>query len=375
MLKRKIETILIEYLRPNKVVLLLGARRVGKTVLAKKIEKEFKGNSLYLNAEEVTTREIFSTRNLSSYKRNLEGIELLVVDEAQTIPEIGQILKLIVDEIAGIKILATGSSAFDLLNKFGEPLTGRSFSFYLYPFSQEELMEAENPIIAKQNLDERLIFGMYPELSEYQTLQAKKTYLNNLINTYLLKDILAIDGLRGTSKIMDLLKLLAYQIGNEVSPHELGKQLGMSKNTVDKYLDLLQKVFIIFEVKAYSKNLRKEVSKNRKWYFIDNGVRNGIISEFTEVGIRKDTGQLWENFMISERLKLHNNGQSGTKLYFWRTYDQQEIDLVEETERQLNAFEIKWRQSKAKVPVAWKNTYPEAGFKLIKKEDFPGWVI
>lgn len=375
MLKRKIETLLGEYLLPNKVVLLLGARRVGKTVLAKKIKKEFKGNSLYLNAEEATTREIFSTRNVSSYKRNFEGIELLVVDEAQTIPDIGQIFKLIVDEIAGIKILATGSSAFDLLNKFGEPLTGRSFSFYLYPFSQEELMEVENPIIAKQNLDERLIFGMYPELSEYQTLQAKKSYLINLINTYLLKDILAIDGLRGTSKIMDLLKLLAYQIGNEVSPHELGKQLGMSKNTIDKYLDLLQRVFIIFEVKAFSKNLRKEVSKNRKWYFIDNGVRNGIISEFTDVGIRKDTGQLWENFTISERLKLHNNKQSGTKLHFWRTYDQQEIDLVEETEGQLNAFEIKWRHSKAKVPVAWKNTYPGAGFRLIKKEDFPDWVI
>lgn len=375
MIKRTVEKLLLQYLRPNKVVLLLGARRVGKTVLAKKTEREFKGNSLYLNAEEATTRDIFSTRNLSSYKRNFEGIELLVIDEAQTIPEIGQILKLMVDEIAGIKILVTGSSAFDLLNKFGEPLTGRSFSFYLYPFSQEELMDTENPIKARQNLDDKLIFGMYPELPEYPTLQEKKTYLNNLIHTYLLKDILAIDGLRGTSKIMDLLKLLAYQIGIEVSPHELGKQLGMSKNTVDKYLDLLQKVFIIFEVKAYSKNLRKEISKNRKWYFVDNGVRNGIISEFTELGIRRDSGQLWENFMISERMKLHSNRQSGTKLHFWRTYDQQEIDLVEETEGQLKAFEIKWGQSKVKAPVAWKNAYPEAGFTLILKEDFPAWLV
>ncbi len=375
MLNRKIEPVIKEYLRPNKVVVLLGARRVGKTMLAKKIEKEHEGNTIYLNAEDAITREILSTRNVSSYKRNLEGIDLMVIDEAQTIPDIGQILKLIVDEIDGIKILATGSSAFDLLNKFGEPLTGRSFSFHLFPFSQEELMEIENPIKAKQKLEERLLFGMYPELTEYNTIAQKKTYLNNLINTYLLKDILAIDGLRGTSKIMDLLKLIAYQVGNEVSPHELGKQLGMSKNTVDKYLNLLQKVFIIFELKAFSKNLRKEVSKNRKWYFVDNGVRNAIISDFSPIEIRKDVGQLWENFILSERLKSHNNQQSDTKMYFWRTYDQQEIDLVEETEGHLNAFEIKWRQGKVKVPVAWKNNYPNSRFMLINKEDFPEWVL
>lgn len=174
MLKRKIEPILLQYLLPNKVVLLTGAQRVGKTILAKEIEKKFEGNSLYLNAEDATTREILGTRNALSYKRNLEGIDLLIIDEAQTIPDIGQILKLIVDEIAGIKILATGSSAFDLLNKFGEPLMGRSFSFHLYPFSQEELMKIENPIKAKQNFGEKLIFGMYPELSEYDTVQGKK---------------------------------------------------------------------------------------------------------------------------------------------------------------------------------------------------------
>lgn len=375
MLNRKIESTIKEYLRPNKVVVLIGARRVGKTILAKKIEKEYEGNTIYLNAEDAITREILGTRIVSSYRRNFEGVDLLVIDEAQTIPEIGQILKLIVDEIKGIKVLATGSSAFDLMNKFGEPLTGRSFSFHLFPFSQGELMEIETPIESKHKLGEKLLFGMYPELTTYTTIAEKKTYLNNLVNTYLLKDILAMDDLRGTSKIMSLLKLLAYQVGNEVSPHELGKQLGMSKNTVDKYLNLLQKVFIIFELKAFSKNLRKEVSKNRKWYFVDNGVRNAIISDFSPIETRKDVGQLWENFLLSERLKLHNNKQSDTKMYFWRTYDQQEIDLVEETDGQLNAFEIKWQQTKVKIPIAWKNAYPDAGFRIIQKEDFPDWII
>ena len=303
MIGRQIESILLQYLKPNKVVVLLGARRIGKTTLIKKIERTFERNTLYLNAEDTLSKEILETKSISSYKRNFEGIDLLIIDEAQVIPEIGKILKLIVDELEGIKVLATGSSAFDLMNRFGEPLTGRSFTFHLYPFSQSELKEIENPIEMKQNLADKLVFGMYPELLEYKTANEKKTYLNNLVNTYLLKDILALEGLRGSSKIMDLLKLLAWQTGMEVSPHELGKNLNMSKNTVDKYLDLLQKVFVIFELKAFSKNLRKEVSKNRKWYFVDTGVRNAIISDFSPVETRKDVGQLWENFIISERLK------------------------------------------------------------------------
>ncbi|MCD4736306.1 MAG: ATP-binding protein [Bacteroidales bacterium] len=375
MLDRKIESILQEYLRPNKVLILIGARRVGKTVLAKKIEKKFRGNSLYLNAEDAFSREILETGSISSYKRNLEGVDLLLVDEAQTIPEIGRILKLIVDEVKGIRILATGSSVFDLLNKFGEPLTGRSFKFNLFPFSQAELMQVESPVTARQNLEEKLVFGMYPELLEYKKSEEKKIYLNNLVNTYLLKDILAIDGLRGTSKMMDLLKLLAYQIGNEVSPHELGKQLGMSKNTVEKYLDLLQKVYVVFELKAFSKNLRKEVSKNRKWYFVDNGVRNAVISDYSPIELRRDSGQLWENFLLSERLKLHNNSLSGSRMYFWRTYDQQEIDLVEETAGKLKAYEIKWKKGKVKTPVAWNNAYPDADFQSVQKDDYPGWLV
>lgn len=375
MLKRKLTDTIKQYLFPNKVILILGARRVGKTILVKSIEKEFKGNVLFLNAEDSLAKEILETRSISSYKRNLEGIDLLIVDEAQTITAIGQILKLIVDEIQGIRIIATGSSAFDLLNKFGEPLTGRSFTFHLFPFAQAERMEHENRYEAKQKLPERLIYGSYPEISEYNTYKEKELYLFNLINTYLLKDILSIDGLRGTSKIMDLLKLLAFQTGSEVSPHELGKQLGMSKNTVEKYLNLLQKVFVIFELKAFSKNLRKEVSKNRKWYFYDNGIRNAIISDFTPLELRKDLGILWENYMLSERLKINHYNLSETQMYFWRTYDQQEIDLIEENSGQLSAFELKWGKGKVKIPIAWTNTYPNAGFNIIRPEDYPHWIL
>lgn len=374
MLNRKLQSIINKYLIPNKVIVILGARRVGKTILVKSIEKQFQGKVLLLNAEDNLSKEILETRNIASYKRNFEGVELLIIDEAQTIPYIGQILKLIVDEIQGIKIIATGSSAFDLLNKFGEPLTGRSFTFHLYPFSQEELMNKETRIEAKQKLDERLIFGSYPEIEIYSNQSDKRLYLQNLISTYLLKDILVLDGLRGTSKIIDLLKLLAYQLGNEVSPHELGKQLGMSKNTVEKYLNLLQKVFVIFELKAFSKNLRKEVSKNKKWYFYDNGIRNAIISDFTPMEHRKDMGILWENYMLSERTKFNHNNQTETNMFFWRTYDQQEIDLIEENAGKLSAFEFKWSKSKAKIPVAWKNTYPESSFSIVDKTDYPDWI-
>lgn len=375
MLDRKLQTIIVKYLIPNKVILILGARRVGKTVLVKSIEKLFRGSVLFLNAEDSLSKEILETRNIASYKRNLEGVDLLIVDEAQTIPYIGQILKLIVDEVEGIKIIATGSSAFDLLNKFGEPLTGRSFTFNLYPFSQEERMKKETRIEAKQKLEERLIFGSYPEIDNYSKINDKKLYLRNLVNTYLLKDIMALDGLRGTSKIIDLLKLLSYQVGNEVSPHELGKQLGMSKNTIEKYLNLLQKVFVIFELKSFSKNLRKEVSKNKKWYFYDNGIRNAIISDFTAIEHRKDVGMLWENYLLSERIKYNHYNQTDCNMFFWRTYDQQEIDLIEEKAGRLNAFEFKWSKSKSKIPIAWKNAYPESDFSIIDKSDYPDWIV
>lgn len=375
MLARMLKLNIEKYLRPNKVIIILGSRRVGKTVLINQIEKDFHGKVLKLNAEDSLTKEFLGHKSITNYKTTLSGIDLLIIDEAQTIPEIGQILKLIVDEIEGIKIIATGSSAFDLLNKFGEPLTGRSFTFNLFPFSASEFLEIESQFESMQKLEERLIYGSYPELLEYETAAEKQFYLQNLVSTYLLKDIFALDGLRGTSRIFDLLKLLAFQMGGEVSPHELGKQLGMSKNTIDKYLNLLQKVFVIFELTAFSNNLRKEVSKGKKWYFLDNGIRNAIINDFTQIANRRDVGQLWENFILAERLKQNHYALNNKRMYFWRTYDQQEIDLIEVADGKLEAFEIKWGKAKAKEPKAWAKAYPEAKFTVISKQDFPKWLI
>lgn len=363
-----------QFLKPNKVIIILGTRRVGKTVLIKQIEQQFIGKSLLMNAEDSLTRDFLSHKTTANYKSKLQGIDLFILDEAQVIPDIGNILKLIVDEIEGIKIIATGSSSFDLLNRFGEPLTGRSFTFHLFPFSIKEFLSIESPIESITKLEERLVYGMYPELLEYKTNFEKEFYLKNLVNNYLLKDIFSLDGIRGTSKIMDLLKLLAYQTGNEVSLNELGNQLGMSKNTVEKYLDLLSKIFVIYELKAFSKNLRKEVTKSKKWYFCDNGIRNAIIDDFSPISLRKDMGSLWENFIISERLKWNQYKMLNTAMYFWRTYDQQEIDLVEKNKSQLEVFEIKWNKTKSKIPKAWQNTYTDSTFNNITKNNFTNWL-
>lgn len=363
-----------QFLKPNKVIIILGTRRVGKTVLIKQIEQQFVGKSLLMNAEDSLTQDYLSHKTVANYKSKLQGIDLFILDEAQVIPNIANILKLIVDEIEGIKIIATGSSSFDLLNRFGEPLTGRSFTFHLFPFSIKEFLSIESPIESITKLEDRLVYGMYPELLEYKTNFEKEFYLKNLVNNYLLKDIFSLDGIRGTSKIMDLLKLLAYQTGNEVSLNELGNQLGMSKNTVEKYLDLLSKVFIIYELKAYSKNLRKEITKSKKWYFYDNGIRNAIIDDFSPISLRKDVGSLWENYIISERLKWNNYNMFNTAMYFWRTYDQQEIDLVEKNKSSLEVFEIKWNKTKSKIPKAWLKTYPDSTFNNITKNNFTDWL-
>jgi uncharacterized protein len=375
-IERSLESTLIITRRPNKVVILLGARRVGKTVLLKQLMQKSGYKTMYLNGEDFYVSEMLKERSIVNYKNQFTGTERLFIDEAQTIPEIGLILKLIVDEIEGIEVIATGSSAFDLLNRFGDPLTGRSLTYHLFPLSQTELSQMESPLETKQNLNDRLLYGSYPEIFLYQNIEQKKEYLHNLVNTYLLKDIMSIDGLRGASKMIDLLRLIAFQTGNEVSPFELSKNLGISKNTVDKYLDLLSKVFIIFKLGGFSKNLRKEVSKGQKWYFFDNGVRNAIISDFKPLNLRNDAGALWENYIISERYKRNHYNNIYTNMYFWRTYDQQEIDLIEVNEGKQDAFEIKWNQKKTtNPPGGWKANYPEAGFTVINPDNYLDFIV
>ncbi|MBP7496623.1 MAG: ATP-binding protein [Bacteroidales bacterium] len=374
LLERALQITIITNLKPNKVCVLLGARRVGKTILIKEILKGYNEKYLLLNGEDFQVQDMLKERSISNYKRLLQGINLLVIDEASSINDIGKILKLIVDEIDGIKIIATGSSAFDLLNIFGEPLTGRSIIFHLFPVSQSELSRTENFIETSRMLEERLIFGSYPELFQIYDLEGKKIYLQNLVNTYLLKDILAIDGLRNSSKMYDLLKLLAFQIGKEVSINELGLQLRLSKNTIEKYIDLLSKVFVIFKLPGYSKNLRKEIKKSAKWYFYDNGIRNALISNFSPLALRRDIGELWKNYLISERIKSNNYKMKYVNTYFWRTYDQQEIDLIEEYEGKLYAYELKWGNKPVKAPKSWTNAYPNTDFFNINRNNYIEWI-
>lgn len=361
---------------PNKVLILLGARRVGKTELIKSYLEEVPSESyLQLNGEDINDVNLLKERSVNNYKRLLAGIELLVIDEAQNVPEIGMILKLIVDAIDGIKIIATGSSMFDLSNKLGEPLVGRKNTLYLFPLAQIEFFQNENYKQTLENLEERLLFGGYPELIQYDNWDDKKEYLFEIINSYLLKDILIFEGIKHADKIYDLLRLIAYQVGKEVSVQELANQLQLSKNTVANYLDLLSKVFILFKIEGFSRNLRKEIVKSNRWYFYDNGIRNAIINNFNTLDSRNDIGDLWENYLAYERMKKQQYHKIKTNNYFWRTYDQQELDWLEEIGDKLEGFEFKWNENKkVKIPTAFAKAYPEAVFSVINKGNYLDFI-
>lgn len=369
-IRRTLQDKITTRMKPNKVMIIFGARRVGKTYLMKQIIKEFTGNTLYLNGEDYETLSLLDKQSISNYQHLLEGVNLLAIDEAQNIPDIGSKLKLIVDEIPNIKVIASGSSSFDLLNRAGEPLVGRSKQFILAPFSQTEIKSTESFLQTKRNLEARLIYGAYPEVVLADSFEIRKEYLLDLVSGYLLKDILSIDGLKNAGKMQDLLRLISFQTGHEVSYDELGKQLGMSKNTIEKYLDLLSKVFVIYRVGAFSRNLRKEVTKAGKWYFYDNGIRNALIGNFNALAIRQDTGILWENYLMAERRKIKLHQLTDTEMFFWRTYDQQEIDLVEETTGKINAFEFKWGNKTPKVPQVFDQSYPGSAYQIVNPDNY-----
>jgi predicted AAA+ superfamily ATPase len=373
-IKRLLQDRIAARIEPNKVILIFGARRVGKTVLIRQLINGFEGKTILLNGEDYDTLALLEERSIANYRHLLESVDLLAIDEAQNIPEIGSKLKLIVDEIEGIRVIASGSSSFDLLNKAGEPLVGRSTQFHLTPFSQREIAPTETTLETRQNLESRLIHGSYPEVVTLDSFGRKTDYLRDIVGAYLLKDILAIDGLKNSGKMKDLLRLIAFQLGNEVSYDELGKQLGMSKNTVEKYLDLLSKVFVVYRLGAYARNLRKEVTKAGKWYFYDNGIRNAIIGNFNPLSIRQDVGALWENYLISERIKANYNNGLGKEFYFWRTYDRQEVDLIEESLDSLTALELKWGNKKPNVPDIFKEAYPNATFDVVNKDDYLNYI-
>ncbi|WP_140485413.1 ATP-binding protein [Flavobacterium sp. GSA192] len=375
-LERGIDSVFSKKVLPNKVLILLGARRVGKTAFIKNYLSVLpKEDYLQLNGEDIQDADLLKERSVANYKRLLNNVKLLVIDEAQNIPEIGLILKLIVDSIDGIKVIATGSSIFDLSNKLGEPLVGRKNTIYLFPLAQMEFNKYENFKETTQKLEERLLFGSYPELEQYPDWNDKINYLKEIVNSYLLKDILIYEGIKQSNKILDLLKLIAFQVGQEVSLQELAKQLGISKNTVESYLDLLSKVFVIYKVPGFSRNLRKEITKSNRWYFYDNGIRNTIIANFSRLDSRTDVGALWENYLASERIKYQNYTQKSVTNYFWRTYDQQELDWLEEENGILRAYEFKWNENrKVKIPTAFAKAYPEANFEVINKSNYLDFI-
>lgn len=375
-IERAVINVINRKAQPNKVILLVGARRVGKTEFIKKYLSNFSSDKvLKLNGEDLDDASLLTNRSVANYKRLLDGIELLAIDEAQHIPNIGLILKLIIDEIEGIKIIVTGSSMFDLNNQLGEPLVGRKYTIYMYPISQIEFSKYENYKITTEKLEQRLLFGGYPELTHINDWKEKQEYLQEIINDYLLKDILIFQNIKKADKIYNLLRLLAFQIGNEVSLNELGSQLQISKNTVENYLDLLTKVFVIFKVEGFSKNLRKEVTKSSKWYFYDVGIRNAIIKNFNILQNRNDVGQLWENYLIVERMKKQEYQRIHRNNYFWRTYDQQELDWLEEKTDDLFAYEFKWSaRKKVKIPTAFKKAYPNASFEIISKDNYLDFI-
>lgn len=365
-LQAKIE----ERLAPGKAVLIYGARRVGKTILLKEIFNKIEGKKMLLIGEDMDVQNMLQNRSVHHYRQLFEGMNLLAIDEAQSIPEIGSVIKLIIDEIPHIQVIATGSSSFDLLNKIGEPLVGRASQFLLTPFSIREIAQKQNGMELRQNLENRIVYGSYPEVVGMTSNTMKEEYLRDIVNAYLLKDILAIDGLRNTAKMNRLLQLVAFQIGSEVSYEELGKQLGMHRETVEKYLDLLSKVFVVYKLGAFSRNMRKEVSKARKWYFYDNGIRNAIIGDFKDANSRMDMGKLWENFFITEKLKDNQNHLLHCQFHFWRTYDQQEIDLIEEKNEVINAYEMKWGKKLPKAPAGFMKTYTGADFNVVNPDNY-----
>jgi predicted AAA+ superfamily ATPase len=369
------ETHILKQVGKQKVILLYGTRRTGKSTIIENIAARDEKNTLLLQGEDMEVAKLLQKRTIANYKRLIDGKKLIIIDEAQAVPEIGKILKLMIDTIKGITIIATGSSSFDLQNSTGEPLVGRNLVYQLYPIAQLELSAIQDHLTTVHDLDERLIYGSYPELWHLENNEERENYLKQLVNSYLLKDLLMMENIKGADVLYKLLQMLAFQVGSQVSTVELGNSLQLNRQTVDRYLDLLSKVFIIYPLSGYSNNLRKEVSKSKKWYFFDNGIRNALIANFNPLHQRNDVGQLWEQYFLSERIKYNSYTNYFPQYFFWRTYDGQEIDLLELNNKQkLQALECKWKEDKIKIPPAFSKAYPKAKFDLINKDNYLDWI-
>jgi len=365
-----------DFLEPNKVLVIFGPRQAGKTTLIKNFLAQTSLKYRSETGDNLEIAQLLSSLNFKEILKFAEGFELIVIDEAQRIKNIGQALKILVDNISGIKIIVTGSSSFELAGQIGEPLTGRKINLSLYPISQLELKMDINEYDLKKNLDQYLVYGGYPAVLTKEMVGKKIETIKEITNSYLLKDIVELDKVKNSKVLLDLLRLLAFQVGSEVSLSELGRQLGIDYKTVARYLDLFEKSFVIYNLRGYSRNLRKEVTKKSKYYFFDNGVLNAIINNFNSLEMREDVGRLWENFIFMERLKKRSYQNIFGNDYFWRTWDGKEIDLVEERDGKLFGYEFKFSsKKKAKAPTTWLETYSNASWELINSDNYLDFVV
>jgi len=371
---RELNSIIKSKFFKGKAIVLTGARQVGKTTLLKQLVKETGLSSIFLNCDEVEVRNSLENANFERLKAIIASNKIIFIDEAQRVKSIGLTLKIIVDNFTDVQLLVTGSSTLELATGIKEPLTGRKFEYNLFPFSLAELVKHNNLIIEEQALEKRLIFGSYPDALNYPG--EEKELLLNLTNSYLFKDILSLANIRKPLLLEKLIQALALQVGNEVSYHELGQIIDSDKQTVEKYVDLLEQCFVIFKLPAYSKNLRNEIKKSKKIYFYDNGIRNAVIQNFSALALRQDTGALFENYMISEYIKKSNNQRKFAKYYFWRSFQQQEIDLIEEVNGNINAIEIKWNENKkVKFPTTFTDAYPVNDTIVINRENYTSILL
>jgi predicted AAA+ superfamily ATPase len=365
-----------KYLLPGKVLVLYGPRQVGKTTLANDLVASVPLRSRFVNADELIYRDPLSSQNRQRLGEVLGDAELLVIDEAQRVPDIGINLKILIDSFSDAIVVATSSASFDLANKISEPLTGRTLTFNLYPVSYPEVRHTIGAIEARSQLERWLVWGGYPAIATTEDPVLREKLLGELVGAYLYRDILELEGVRRSEKIVDLLRLLAFQIGQEVSIAELATNLALNRQTVERYLDLLEKVFVIFRVGGFSRNLRKEVTKNARYYFYDNGVRNSLIQNFNPLNLRDDIGQLWENYLIIERRKANQVAGRSVNSYFWRTYDRKEIDCVEEHSGRLFGYEFKWRGGEIRrvTRKEFMDAYPGSTLTTISQENFENFL-
>lgn len=369
MINRKLRQIIEQRLFRRKIIVLTGPRQVGKTTLLKMLMSDLSKKTLFWNCDEPDIRQKLSNPTSTQLGTDIGDSELILIDEAQRVRNIGITLKLLIDNFPQKQIIVTGSSALELSDSISEPLTGRKYEYNMYPFSSEELIDNHGDIEERRLLERRIIYGTYPDVVNYPG--EEKEILTNLTSSYLYKDIFAFQDVRKPEIIEQILQALALQIGNEVSFNELGKLLGLNSQTIQRYIDLLEKSFVIFHLRSFSRNIRNELKKSRKIYFYDNGIRNAILGDFKQLNLRSDTGALWENYLVSERMKHNSYSLFYGKSYFWRTQQQQEIDYLEDIDGILNTYEFKWSNTKhPKITDTFAKNYPNHTYKVVNPDNY-----